>query len=116
MHVPGPIDRLSLLQGFKRVPGTKMQTYSHQFFKRGQRELLTLMTRGGHKSNSAHLLFANFALKHKVGSCASPVRHAALIQKPASTSCMLSGYSQADNALQSHFEGADCCNKPLLTC
>ena len=66
--VPGPSDEPGLLQGFKRVPNTKVQTYSHQFFKRGQRELLALMTRGGQKSNSDHLLLANFALKHKVGT------------------------------------------------
>ena len=69
--MPGLIDKPSLLQGFKRVPGCKMQAYSHQFFKRGQRELLALMTRGGHKSSVGPLLLVNFALKHKVG----PVLH-----------------------------------------
>ena len=64
--MPGPVDKPGLLQGFKRVPNTKLQTYSHQFFKRGQQELLALMTRGGHKANSGHLLLSNFALKHKV--------------------------------------------------
>ena len=68
LHVPAPVDKPGLLQGFKRVPNTKAQTYSHQYFKRGQRELLALMTRGGQKSSSDHLLLANFALKHKVGT------------------------------------------------
>ena len=65
---PAPDDKPGLLQGFKRVPNTRTQTYSHQYFKRGQRELLALMTRGGQKSSSDHLLLANFALKHKVGT------------------------------------------------